>query len=103
MKGAFARFCIQSIFSESLQHHLDVFLVFRLIFRVDQDVVEVHDADGVNEVAESLVDIRLKRSRGISKAKGHNHVFKQAIPGLECRLLFVPFLNAQPVVCVAEV
>jgi hypothetical protein len=53
-----------------------VFLVFRLIFRVDQDVVEVHDADGVNEVAESLMDIRLKRGRGISKAKGHNYVFK---------------------------
>ena len=89
VKGAFARFCVQSVFSESLQHHLYVFLVFRLIFRVDQDVVEVHDADGVNEVAESLMDIRLKRGRGIGKAKGHDHVFKQAIPGLECRLPFI--------------
>ena len=53
-----------------------MFLVFYLIFRVDQDVVEVYDTDRVNKVAESLIDIRLKHSRGISKAKGHNYVFK---------------------------
>jgi len=53
-----------------------VFLVFRLISKVDQDVVEVHDIDRVNEVAESLIDIYLKRDRGISKAKGHDYVFK---------------------------
>jgi hypothetical protein len=50
--------------------------MFRLIFRIDQDVVKVYDADGVNEVAESLMDICLKHGRGISKAKGHNYVFK---------------------------
>jgi hypothetical protein len=103
VKGAFAWFCIQSVFSESLQYYLYVFLVFCLIFRVDQDVVEVHDADGVNKVAESLMDIRLKYGRGISKAKGHDYVFKQAIPGLKSYLLFVSFLNVQPVVCVTEV
>ena len=77
--------------------------MFRLIFRVDQDVVEVYDIDRVNEVAESLIDIRLKRSRSISKAKGHNYVFKQAIPSLKCRLLFVLFLNTQPIVYITEV
>jgi hypothetical protein len=61
---------------------------------LDENIVEVHNTDRVNEVAESLMDISLKRSRGISKAEGHDYVFEQAVPGLECRLLFITFLNA---------
>ena len=44
------------------------------------------------------MDVRLKGRRCVGEAERHDHVFEQAIPGLEGRLPFISFLNSNIVI-----
>jgi hypothetical protein len=50
--------------------------VLLLLFRVDQDVIEVYNTDWIDKVAKGLIDVYLKGRRYVSKAERHNHVFE---------------------------
>jgi hypothetical protein len=70
-----------------------VLLVFFAGIREDKDVVNIGCVKYVKERAEEFVNLCLKSSRSIRKAKGHNKCFKKAIASVKCRYLFVAFLN----------
>ena len=45
----------------------------------------------------------LEGSRGVSKPKRHNGIFKMAIAGSECRFPFITFLDSNEIVAVLKV
>jgi hypothetical protein len=57
-----------------------------LHFGIDQNVINEHHYKFVKELHEHLVHEIHEVGRGISQAKGHHGVFKQAVAGGECGL-----------------
>ena len=43
--------------------------VLSYVLRVDKDVVQVHYAEGVDNIGQCAINVGLKRRRGVSKAK----------------------------------
>jgi hypothetical protein len=71
-----------------------VLLVFFAGIREDKDVVNIGHVKYIKERAKDFVNLCLKSSRSIKKAKGHNKCFKKAIASVKCRYLFVAFLDS---------
>lgn len=69
----------------------------------DQDVIQVHEDVLIKHVAEDVVDEGLEHSRSVGETKRHDQVFIMANRGVERRLPFVPFTDANKVVGIAEV
>ena len=72
-------------------------------FTKDKDIIKVDDIDSIKEPGEGLINISLKGSRGISKAKGHHYIFKVAIPRIKRSLLAVLLLNRNLVIGILKV
>lgn len=70
---------------------------------IDKDVVEVYYIVYVDKAYECLVNICLKRRRGVSKAEGHYYILKVTVARTERSLLLVAALNRDPVVSIAKV
>jgi hypothetical protein len=80
-----------------------VLLVFFLYLRIDEDVIEVHNAIFVKDASHCFINIGLERHRRVAKAKQHNHIFIIAISRAECHLPFVALLDPNMVVCISQV
>jgi hypothetical protein len=86
--------------SENFAH---MFSVFRRVFGVDEDIVEVNDHVNVEEVGEEVVHEPLKSRGSVGQTFGHNVPFERAIAGAEGSLPFVAVGNPNKVIRVLEV
>jgi hypothetical protein len=71
--------------------------------RVDEEVVQVYDEELVEEIAEGIVHVVLKSTRGITQPKGHDCVLKQPISATERRLPFFSRCHAQAVISIPNI
>lgn len=72
-------------------------------FREDEDVVEVYDEVGVEEVVEYVIHEALEGCWCVSEAKRHDQHLVEAIACLECRFPFVAFSYPHVVVTGSKV
>ena len=72
-------------------------------FTKDKDIIKVDNIDSVKEPSKGLINISLKGSRGISKAKGYYYIFKVAILYIKYSLLVVLLLNRNLVIGILKV
>src|SRR6202043_1661570 len=70
---------IQTRLSELLQDHADMSPVFRGIFRVNQDIVEVDDHEIIEIFAQYIIHQVLEGRRSVAQTEGHNIVFEEAV------------------------
>ena len=71
--------------------------------RVDQNVIEVDDAENIKEFMKSIVGICLHRRRSICETKGHDEIFEVSISGSECGFPFITESNSQLIEGIAEI
>ena len=100
---ALAELASQAIFTETRQDLFDVHYMLLERVREDEDVIQINDAEDVEEIAKTIVSVSLERSRSVGEAEGHNEVFEVAIAGTESGFVFVAFCNPQLVVCIHHI
>jgi len=72
-------------------------MVFFEAFGVDQDVVEVCEAEVIEVFTEDGVDVGLEGCGSVGKPKWHDEVFEVTIASAECRFPLIPEGDAQEV------
>ena len=72
-------------------------------FREDEDIIKVDHAKEVEEFAETIVGVSLKRGRGVGETEGHNEVFEVTITSTEGSLVFISFRYSQLIVRVCHI
>ena len=93
----------ESSFLEFLKDFADLLLMLLESARIDQDVVDITNAEDVKVFAESIIHESLGRSGSIGEPKGHNEEFKQSITSPEGGFPFVTFLNSDLVKASLEI
>src|SRR5579862_190483 len=88
---------------EALQHLDDMALVCRRILRINEDIIQVHNASKVHEACQRSVDVGLEGRWRVYKAKRHNEVLKVPILCPKRRLPLVAFAYTDPMVRIAKV
>jgi hypothetical protein len=78
-------------------------LVFFLRLRIDEDVIEVHNAIFIKDASHHFINIGLERRRRVAKAKQHDHIFIIAVSRAERHLPFITLLDPNAVVCISQV
>jgi len=71
--------------------------------REDKDIIQIDDAEDIEEIIETIIGIGLEECKGISETKGHNEVFKVTIAGTECSFIFIAFYNLELVICICDI
>ena len=88
---------------KSLEDGRDVLSVFDEGVGVDEDVVEVDDAEDVEVLAKGVVHEVLERRGGVGESEGHDGVFEVAVAAAEGGLPFVSRGDPNEVVRAAEI
>src|ERR1700687_528337 len=78
-------------------------LMFCEVVRVDQKVVEVDNEELVEEFAEGVIHVMLKRTRSVAEAEGHYCILEQPISAPEAGLLLLSRGATEPIVAVSHV
>ena len=83
------------MFHQYFQDPLDCSFVLLFYFRKDQNIIQVHHYDPLGyESFEDVVHHSLEGGRTISYSEEHHEGFKEAMIGMEGRLLFISRLDA---------
>jgi len=93
----------ESSFLEFLKDFADLLPMFLESARIDQDVIDITNAEDIKIFANSIIHESLGGSRSIGEPKGHNEEFKQSIPSPEGGFPFVTFLNSDLVKASSEI
>ncbi len=80
-----------------------LYVLFAFALGIDEDIIEIHYHENVDFVCQDLLDVALKRNRGIGQSKKHDLIFEMAIAGLESRLLFIAFLDPHSMVGIGQI
>ena len=62
----------ETMFVESVENFINMFLMLRDVFSVDENVVKVDNDTNIKEIMENFIYEPLESSRSISQAKRHN-------------------------------
>ena len=73
------------------------------VFRVDEDVVEVHNDTDIQHVSKDGVDESLECCGSVSETEGHYQPFIRPIAGAESCFPLVSGCNPDKMVCVLEI
>ena len=65
MELTLLRFCIESVFAESLENLFDMLLVGSIVLRVDEDVVQINNNANIKEISKDGINKLLEHCRGI--------------------------------------
>ena len=68
------------------------------IFSIDQDIVQVHYNKNIKLFSKNLINIALKTSGCVGKAKEHHLVLEVAVFDAESRLLLVTLSNSHSMI-----
>ena len=77
--------------------------VFFESIQVDQNVIEVDNAENIKEFTKAIVGVCLHRHRSIHETKGHDKIFKMSISGSECGFPFIAESNSQLIESLMEI
>ena len=80
----------QPVLQKSVEYLTDVVSMFLGSPGKHQDVVEVHDDKGVQEISQHVVDQGLENSRGVSQTERDDEVLKVSQVSVKPRLPFIP-------------
>ncbi len=87
-----------------LQHLLKcLHVLFDFTFGVDEDVIEIHYHKNVKLLCQDLINVALKRDRGVGQSKRYNLVLEIAIAGPEGCFLFVAFPDLHLIVSIGQI
>jgi hypothetical protein len=100
---ALAELASQAIFSETGQNLLDMFYMLLESIREDEDIIKVDDTEDIEEVAKTIVGIRLKRGRSVGKTERHDEIFEVTIASTEGGFVFLTRRNAELVVGISHI
>ena len=70
---------------------------------VNKDIVKVNHNTNIEHVCENSIDEMLEGCWGIREPKGHNQPFIETIARVEHSFPLVAFMDADKVICMAEV
>ena len=73
------------------------------VLGINQDIIQIYHNKNIKLFSKNLVDIALKTSECIEKAKGHHLVFKITISGAESHLPLVTFSNSYLIIGTSEI
>ena len=77
--------------------------MFFFCFKVDQNVVQINNAQIIYQFSQYFVDFRLKGDRGIKQFKQHYRVFEKIIAGSKRCFLFVFCTNTNAIISVFKI
>ena len=100
---ALGKLGIQLVFSQFIKHQPEMFLMFFLILRKDQNVVEIEQDKLILEWRENIVHQSIKSRRSISQTKRHDRILIRAKTSPECRLRNVFLANANLMIAHSEI
>ena len=103
MEHAFLGLHKQPVFQQAVEYLTDVASMFLGGPGGHQDVLEVDDNKGVQEIPQHVVDQGLENSWGVSQPEWDDEVLKVPQVSVEPRLLFIPLTDTYQMVCVAQV
>ena len=63
------------------------------VFNIDQDIIKIYNDKDILFFSWYLINISLKSSQDIEKAKKHNLIFKMAIANSENYFSFITLMN----------
>ncbi len=86
---------------QHLLNGLDV--LFALILRVDEDVIEIYYHENIELLGQDLVDITLNHSGCVRLSERHDLILKITIAGLEGRLPFIVFPDCHSMVGIGQI
>ena len=94
-KLTFAEFGIQLMIAKPLQNCPKMLLMLVLALGVNEDVVNEHHHEFVQQVHKHLVHHMHKECRSVGEAEGHNGVFIKTVPSGErgLRNIFLLYLE----------
>ena len=72
VKFTFVSSRVKTVFPQSAEDFFDVFLMGRLIGRINEDVVKVHDNTNIDHVREHVVHKPLENGRSVGESKRHD-------------------------------
>ena len=93
----------ESSFLEFLKDFPDLLLMFLKSARIDQDVVNITNAEDIEVFAKSIIHKSLGSSRSISEPQGHNEEFEHSITSPEGGFPFITFLKSDLVEASSEI
>jgi hypothetical protein len=62
--------------------------------REDEDVIEIDDAEDIEEFMKIIISIGLERCSCIGETKGHNEVFEVIVTSMKSSLILILFCNS---------
>jgi len=77
--------------------------VFFKSIQVDQNVIEVDDAENIKECVKAIVSVCLHRRRCIRETKGHDEIFEVSIFRSEYGFPFIAESNSPLIEGIAEI
>ena len=93
----------QPVFQQAVEYLTDVASMFLGGPGEHQDVVEVDNNKGVQEISQHVVDQGLENSWGVRQPERHDEVLKVPQVSIKPRLPFIPLADTYQMVCVAQV
>ncbi len=73
------------------------------ILSIDQDVIQVYHNKDIKLFSENLIDVALKTSGFVKKAKRHYLVLEVVVSGAKDYLLFVTFSNSHLMIGTSQI
>ena len=71
------------------------------VIRVCHDVINVTNAEEVQELSKGVIDKALAGGGSLGKSKGHNPAFIEAITGSKCSFPFITILDSDQVIWIS--
>lgn len=93
VKATFLKLASQSKITKPLQNFLNIDDILFKYVRINKDIVEIHKAENIQKLKETIIYVYLKGCRGMGKAEGHDQIFKMSIAGLESGFPFIAKSN----------
>src|SRR5277367_5733849 len=85
------------------QNLFDMSHMFLESIRENEDVIQVDDAEDIEEITEAVVSISLKGCGSVGETEGHDEIFEVTITSTEGGLVFIAVCDAELVVCIGYI
>ena len=89
--------------AQAFKYYLYMPSMFRRIFAVNQNIIQINYAYFIYESSQRLININLKSRRCVSKLKRHYLIFKMFVTRAERCFSFIVALNANSMIDILEI
>ena len=94
---------VETVFEETFEDLTHVLNVLFKGIRENQDIIEVDNAELINEFAEDVIDIRLEGAGCAVETKRHDQVFKLSVAGSESGFVFFAEGDPDEIECISKI